>query len=73
MKYTGISETDQERLHQLARSHFGELLITVLEDRAKALVKHLKAADTDTFRQVQGRALELDDLLTVLKVKGREE
>jgi len=72
MKY-GISTTDQQRLDQLARSNFGEVLVTVLEDRARSLIKSLKVADTDTFRQVQGRALEIDDLLTALKVKERGE
>jgi hypothetical protein len=71
MKYS-ISETDVSRLSQLARSNFGELLLRVLEDRTAQLVKSLKLADADMFRQVQGRALELDDLLTALKIKERD-
>jgi len=72
MKYS-ISEDNQRRLDQMARSNFGELLASILEDRANSLVKSLKVADVDMFRQMQGRSLELDDLLTALKIKAHKE
>lgn len=71
MKYK-ISEANQRRLEQFARSNFAELLHDILRDREKQLNDFFRSALPENFLEVKGRALEIDDLFTVLKIKERD-
>lgn len=72
MKYR-IIESDERKLDQFARSNFAELFVNILRERERQLNECLRRATTENFQQVQGRALEVDELLNVLKIKEHEE
>jgi hypothetical protein len=71
LKYK-ISEDQSRKLEQFARSNFAELLVEILSERQKRINEMFRTVVPEVFLQVQGRALELDDLLTALKIKVQE-
>lgn len=72
MKYK-VTEINQRRLEQFARSNFAPVLFEIISDRIEFLNEQFRRTQPEVFQQIQGRALELDDLLTALKVKGSGE
>ncbi len=72
LKYK-ISEDQQRKLEQLARSNFAELLVEIFSERQKRLNEMFRTVLPEVFQQVQGRALEIDELLVALKIKDNLE
>jgi hypothetical protein len=72
LKYK-ISEDQNRKLEQFARSNFAELLVEVLSERQKRINEMFRTVVPEVFLQVQGRALELCELLDALKIKERSE
>jgi hypothetical protein len=72
LKYK-ISEDQSRKLEQFARSNFAELLVEVLSERQKRINEMFRTVVPEVFLQVQGRALELCELLDALKIKERSE
>jgi hypothetical protein len=71
LKYK-ISEDQNRKLEKFARSNFAELLVEILSERQKRINEMFRTVVPEVFLQVQGRALEIDDLLTALKIKVQE-
>lgn len=69
MKYK-LSEEVERKLEQFNRSNYAELLRLILTERENQLNKAFRSSLPEGFSQVQGRALEIDDLLTTLRIKA---
>lgn len=73
MKYSVTDPDIERKLKQFVHSNYAELLEMVLSMRMDKLIKMLKSAPPEGFQQVQGRVLELDDLIEMLKAKASGE
>lgn len=66
MKYR-LSDEHKRKLAQFVRSNYAELFVELFDSREAQLNDLLRACSPENFQQVQGRALELDELREALK------
>ena len=71
MKYR-LAKDQEHKIEQFGRSNFAQLFADILEARQNQIYEQLRLVLPEAFLKEQGRLLELDDLLSVLKTKGQE-
>jgi hypothetical protein len=67
-----IDDHEKRQLEQFVRSNFYLLFGAILKRREKYINGVLRCAQSETLIQAQGRAMELDDLMSLLKIKADE-
>jgi hypothetical protein len=63
-----LSDDLKRKLAQFVRSNYAELFVELFDSREEQLNTMLRASSPENFQQVQGRALELDELRDMLKM-----
>ena len=72
MKYK-LTQDQERKVGQMARSNFADLLFEILRQREQQLNELFRRSLPESFLETKGRALEIDELLSVFKSKERGE
>jgi hypothetical protein len=72
MKYK-LSEEHKRKVEQFSRSNFAQLFVEIFIQREKQINDMFRSTLPEGFQQVQGRALEINELIEALKIKGLGE